>query len=131
MVIAEIEVEGKLSKDVDDDDTDNSSRKIKLEHVISFSDAIFAFSITFMAISIQIPNLALNNMTEQQFMSKLLQLPQFEIYALGFMIVGIYWISYHRVFNYIRRTRSMVFANLTYLDSLNRYIESAYKSLNI
>jgi response regulator RpfG family c-di-GMP phosphodiesterase len=42
-----------LKKDVDDDDTDNISRKIRLEHVISFSDAIFAFSITFMAISIQ------------------------------------------------------------------------------
>ncbi len=90
MVIAEIEVEGKLNKDVDDD---NSPSKIRLEHVISFSDAIFAFSITFMAISIQIPNLPLNNMTEQQFITKLLQLlPQFEIYAVSFMIVGIYWI---------------------------------------
>jgi hypothetical protein len=29
--------------------------KIKLEHVISFSDAIFAFSITFMAISKILP----------------------------------------------------------------------------
>ena len=115
-------MEDKLNKDVEEDDINISSRKIRLEHLISFSDAIFAFSITFMAISIQIPNLALNNMTEQQFMSKLLQLPQFEIYALSFMIVGIYWISYHRVFNYIRHTRSMVFANLTYLDSLNRYI---------
>ena len=93
MVIAETKVEGKLNKDVDDDDTDNSSSKIKLQHVISFSDAIFAFSITFMAISIQIPNLPLNNMTEQQFITKLLQLlPQFEIYAVSFMIVGIYWI---------------------------------------
>src|SRR5437879_13213309 len=102
MVIAEIEAEGKLNKDVDDDDTDNSSNKIRLEHVISFSDAIFAFSITFMAISIQIPNLPLNNMTEQQFISKLLQLlPQFEIYAVSFMIVDIYWISYHTEFNHI------------------------------
>jgi PleD family two-component response regulator len=42
-----------LKKDVDYADTDNISRKIRLEHVISFSDAIFAFSISFMAISIQ------------------------------------------------------------------------------
>jgi uncharacterized membrane protein len=38
-------------------DDKNIHGKIRLEHVISFADAIFAFSITFMAISIQIPNL--------------------------------------------------------------------------
>jgi hypothetical protein len=46
MLIAEIEVEGKLNKDADDDDTDNSSSKRKLERVISFCDVIFAFSLT-------------------------------------------------------------------------------------
>jgi uncharacterized membrane protein len=30
---------------------------IKVEHVISFSDAVFAFAITLMAISIDIPDL--------------------------------------------------------------------------
>ena len=30
---------------------------IKLEHVISFSDAVFAFAITFMALSVDIPDL--------------------------------------------------------------------------
>ena len=60
----------------------NSLGKIRLEHVISFSDAIFAFSITFMAISIQIPNLPQNNLTQQQVISTLSQLrPQLEIYA--------------------------------------------------
>ena len=39
--------------------------KIRLEHVIPFSDAIFAFSITFMAISIQIPNMP-ENLTQTQ-----------------------------------------------------------------
>jgi hypothetical protein len=74
---------------------DNSSRKIRLEHLISFSDAIFAFSIIFMAILIQIPNVPIDHMTEQQFILKLLQLrPQFDIYAVSFMIVGVYWISF-------------------------------------
>ena len=39
------------------DDDKNIHGKIRLEHVISFADAIFAFLITFMAISIQIPDL--------------------------------------------------------------------------
>jgi uncharacterized membrane protein len=106
-----------LSKDLDNYKTDNSSRKIRLGHLISFSDAIFAFSITFMAISIQIPYLPVNHMTEQQLVPELLQLiPQFEVYALSFMIVGIYWLSYHRVFNYIRLSHSiLVWLNLLFL----------------
>lgn len=98
-------------------DADNSSRKIRLEHLISFSDAVFAFSITFMAISIVVPNVSTGHMTEQQFVSKLLQLtPQFEIYAISFMIVGVYWISYHHIFNYIRLSHSvLVWLNLLFL----------------
>jgi len=138
MVIAETKVEGKLNKDVDDDDTDNSSSKIKLQHVISFSDAIFAFSITFMAISIQIPNLPLNNMTEPQFITKLVELlPQFEIYAVSFMIVGIYWISYHRVFNHIRYSHSiLIWLNLLFLFfvtliSFATYLDFKYGNFHI
>lgn len=96
---------------------DISSGKIRLEHVISFGDAIFAFSITFMAISIQIPNLPMNNDIQKQVISALLLLrPQLEIYALSFMIVGVFWISYHRVFNHIRWSHSiLVWLNLLFL----------------
>jgi uncharacterized membrane protein len=70
-----------------------------------------------MAISTQIPNLPINHITEQQFMSKLLQLlPQFEIHAVSFMIVGIYWISYHLVCNHIRLSHSLlIWLNLLFL----------------
>ena len=47
-------------------------RQIKLEHAISFADAIFAFSITFMAISIHISHLA-QNLTETQVINRLLE----------------------------------------------------------
>lgn len=77
------------------------NREIRLEHVISFADAIFAFSITFMAISIQIPDLP-ENLTQAQVIKRLLESsPQFEIYVISFFVIGIYWISYHQVFNRI------------------------------
>jgi uncharacterized membrane protein len=77
------------------------NRQIRIEHLISFADAIFAFSITFMAISIQIPNSS-PNLTQTQLINRLLELsPQFEIYVISFFVIGIYWISYHQVFNYI------------------------------
>ena len=70
----------------------NIHGKIRLEHVISFADAIFAFSITFMAISIQIPDLPNNNnnITQTEIIAKLLELrPQFETYVISFFIIGI------------------------------------------
>lgn len=76
-------------------------RQIRLEHVTSFADAIFAFSITFMAITINIPNLA-QNLTQAQVIDKLSEsLPEFEIYVISFFMIGIYWIAYHQIFNHI------------------------------
>jgi len=76
-------------------------RQIRLEHVTSFADAIFAFSITFMAITINIPNLA-QNLTQAQVINKLSEsLPEFEIYVISFFMIGIYWIAYHQIFNHI------------------------------
>ena len=84
------------------------AREIKIEHVTSFADAIFAFSITFMAISLQIPNLA-QNLTQVQLINRLLELaPQFEIYMISFFVIGIYWISYHQVFNHISGSHPII-----------------------
>jgi uncharacterized membrane protein len=75
--------------------------QIRLEHVTSFADAIFAFSITFMAISIHIPNLP-QNLSQAQVINRLLEsLPEFEIYVISFFVIGVYWISYHQIFNHI------------------------------
>jgi uncharacterized membrane protein len=66
------------------------NRQIRLEHVISFADAIFAFSITFMAISIHIPGLA-QNLSQAQVVEKLFEsISEFEIYLISFFIIGLY-----------------------------------------
>ncbi|MFL6339771.1 MAG: TMEM175 family protein, partial [Nitrososphaeraceae archaeon] len=75
--------------------------QLRLEHITSFADAIFAFSITFMAISIDIPNLA-QNLTKTQVIDKLLEsIPEFGIYVISFFVIGVYWIAYHQIFNQI------------------------------
>ncbi len=75
--------------------------QLRLEHITSFADAIFAFSITFMAVSIHIPSLA-QNLTQAQVIHKLLEsIPEFEIYVISFFVIGVYWISYHQMFNHI------------------------------
>jgi uncharacterized membrane protein len=91
-------------------------RQIRLEHVISFADAIFAFSITFMAITIHIPELA-QNLNQAQVIDKLLEsIPEFEIYVISFFVIGLYWISYHQIFNHIAGSHStMTWLTLVFL----------------
>ena len=89
---------------------------IKVEHVISFSDAVFAFAITLMALSIDIPDLP-SNLTQAELLDKLYDLfPQFESYIISFAVIAIFWVSYHQVFNHIKGSHIvMVYLNLLFL----------------
>ena len=89
---------------------------IKLEHVISFSDAVFAFAITLMALSIDIPDLP-SDLTQAELVDKLYGLfPQFESYIISFAVIAIFWVSYHQVFNHIKGSHIiMVYLNLLFL----------------
>ncbi len=90
--------------------------KVKPEHVVSFGDAIFAFAITVMTLSIDIPDLP-QSLTEDQLMSKLYEMyPQVESYIISFAVIAVFWVSYHQVFNYIKESHiSMVYLNLLFL----------------
>jgi uncharacterized membrane protein len=68
---------------------------IKVEHVISFSDAVFAFAITLMALTIDIPDLPLN-LSQSELLQRLDDFyPQFEDYVISFAVIATFWISYH------------------------------------
>ena len=96
--------------------TDAFVPKVKPEHVIAFGDAIFAFAITLMTISIEIPDLP-PNLTESELLSRLYEVyPQVESYIISFVVIGIFWISYHQVFNFITKSHiSVVYLNLLFL----------------
>lgn len=89
---------------------------IKVERVISFSDAVFAFAITLMALSIDIPDLP-THLTQSELLDKLYNLyPQFESYVISFAVIAIFWVSYHQVFNHIKGSHiTMVYLNLLFL----------------
>jgi uncharacterized membrane protein len=90
---------------------------IKVDYVIAFSDALFAFAITLMALSIEIPNFPAN-LSESEFTNRLgeLLIPNIIHYAISFLVVGMYWIAYHRTFEYIKRVdTSLIWLNLVFL----------------
>jgi uncharacterized membrane protein len=91
--------------------------EIKIEYVISFSDALFAFSITFMALTIQLPTFS-SNISDLELTQRLGQLliPNIIHYIISFMVVGMYWISYHEIFEHIGRADiTLAWINLLFL----------------
>ncbi|MDR4512827.1 MAG: TMEM175 family protein [Nitrososphaeraceae archaeon] len=96
--------------------TGSFTPSIKQEHVIAFSDAVFAFAITLMALSIDIPDFP-TNLTQFELLDRLYNLyPQFESYIISFAIIAIFWISYHQVFNHIKGSHiTLVYLNLLFL----------------
>jgi uncharacterized membrane protein len=110
---------------------------IKIENLISFSDAVFAFAITLMALSIDIPDLPLD-LSQSQLSDRLYDLyPQFEDYIISFAVIAVFWVSYHRVFNHIEGSHiSMVYLNMLFLLlvtllSLTTSIVTNYSSYQI
>ena len=94
-----------------------SLNQIKTEYVISFSDALFAFAITLMALTIELPNFP-NNITESELTKRLGEslIPNIVHYMISFLVVGMYWIAYHRFFEYIKRIdATLIWLNLIFL----------------
>ena len=84
--------------------------------MISFSDAIFAFAITLLAFDLKVPNVphSLAGPDLVQWMVTLL--PQLSVYIFSFIIVGVYWISHHQIFEHIKkRDTVLTWLNLFFL----------------
>ncbi len=98
--------------------------------MVSFSDAIFAFSITIVLLSIQVPQLPINA-TESDLVRVLWRLlPSFESYAISFAVIGIYWVLYHKVFNRITGSHPLIIGfNLVFLFFIT--LISLFTVLNI
>jgi len=98
--------------------------------VVSFSDAIFAFSITIVLLSIQVPRLPISA-TESDLVRVLWRLlPSFESYAISFAVIGIYWVLYHKVFNRITGSHPLIIGfNLVFLFFIT--LISLFTVLNI
>jgi uncharacterized membrane protein len=79
--------------------------------VEAFSDGVFAVAITLLVLNLQLPA------NPGSLPAILLHLwPKFLIYALSFVIVGIYWVGHHNTFHYIQRTdRILLWLNILLL----------------
>jgi uncharacterized membrane protein len=91
-------------------------RGFSIERLTLFSDAIFAFAITLLAIDIRAVQLPPDLIASQLNNQIYALLPKFVSFILSFYIVGSYWISYHRTIYLIKRyDRGLISLNLLFL----------------
>ena len=77
--------------------------KTELDRIVFFSDAVFAIAITLLALGIRIPELAGDPSDAQLWAVVLNIVPRFLVYALSFVVIGVFWVGHHRSFRAIRR----------------------------
>ena len=87
-----------------------------LERIVFFSDAVMAIAITLLAIDIRVPEIELSAAAAELPMQLAAIMPNVLTFFISFIVIGIYWISHHRYFSYIKRydTRLMLL-NLMFL----------------
>jgi uncharacterized membrane protein len=80
---------------------DREHKKVfQLERIMFFSDALFAIAITLLVIDLKIPEM--ETVTNQEIARGLKSIiPNLISFFISFMIIGIYWVSHHRMFYYI------------------------------
>lgn len=72
--------------------------------VEAFSDGVFAVAITLLVLSLQSATF-LKSVADTNLWQDFLELlPKFLVYALSFIIIGIYWVAHHNTFHYIRHS---------------------------
>ncbi len=90
--------------------------ELGLERIVFFSDAVMAIAITLLAIDLRVPEVD-PHITSQQLAAQLSAIrPHLLTFFISFVVIGIYWISHHRYFRYIKRydTR-LILLNLLFL----------------
>ncbi|MFN0145882.1 MAG: TMEM175 family protein [Dehalococcoidia bacterium] len=83
----------------------------------AFSDGVFAIAITLLILEIRIPESEAGG----HLANDLLHLwPSYAAYAVSFLVIGIYWVNHHMIFDHVERVdRPLLFLNLGLLLSVS------------
>src|SRR5262249_17986934 len=94
------------------DDADNMPKG----RVETLADGVFALAMTLLAVNLQPPS-PLDCPNNHDLKPVIIaMLPHFRTYVPSFVVIGIYWISHHLQFDYIRRAdRTLLWINILFL----------------
>jgi uncharacterized membrane protein len=84
-------------------DFDREEREVEFSRALAFSDGVFAFAITLLVTTIEVPSLR-SPQTEHDLLVALKDLAgPMGSYFLSFAIIGLFWLRHHRLFARVRR----------------------------
>lgn len=76
---------------------DRAQTEMDLSRIRAFSDGVLAISITLLVLNIDVP--VLSKQSVHELPARLLELlPDLLSYALGFAVIGRFWLVHHRIF---------------------------------
>ncbi len=77
--------------------------ELGLERIVFFSDAVMAIAITLLAVDVRVPEIAATA-ARAELPARLAELsPRIMSFVISFVVIGIYWMSHHRYFSFIKR----------------------------
>jgi uncharacterized membrane protein len=81
----------------------------------NFSDGVFAIAVTLLILNVRFPN---TKYVSNQHLNDLLIgiVPHLLTFAFSFLVIGVFWISHHRIFSFVRILDStLLWLNILYL----------------
>ncbi len=81
----------------------------------NFSDGVFAIAVTLLILNVHIPNT--KDLVNHQLNHALFGiLPHLVTFAFSFLVIGVFWVSHHRIFSFVRIADStLLWLNILYL----------------
>ena len=95
----------------------NDKEEFQVSRLASLSDGVFAFAITLLVIDVKMPTLSIQPVTDDILWTELKNLtPKFIGFTVSFFVIGMYWLSHHRVFKFVTSVNSkLLWNNLLFL----------------
>ena len=82
----------------------------------ALSDGVFAVAMTLLIVDIRVPSLVPHPSFATLAVAVLRLWPHFASYAVSFLVVGLYWVSHHLIFDQVRRSdRGLMWLNMIFL----------------
>ena len=91
-------------------------RGFEKNRIEALIDGIFAVALTLLVLDIKLPE-GVTYTTNEALWNRLVGLERhFVIYAISFVVIGIYWVAHHVQFHYVRYTdRRLIWINMLFL----------------
>jgi len=89
------------------------------QRLSAMSDGVFSIVITLMVLSIKIPEIAPDRVSQELTQHLTNMLPDLATLIISFIILGIYWIGHNNVFTHVvRHDRALLWLNIFFLMSV-------------